>query len=427
MKCPFACVSKAYHTKDEREPIDGIRNLAGVAHKHGFPVTWVVTETACEMLADELEGWHREYGDDIAMALVRLPMKADAFSQRRADMRRACPWSSVSVAGGGGGKSARLIEVLEAAGFEGLWGYCWEQVYVDGISDYGQPPGVFMASTSSYKMPSPDASGVVAVEWLSRDLNKAFWTANPVNHACEPDAMVVMGDWDRDFSLGYVEHLLDEYARNATAGQPIPFIFQEEAEQLMHGMINERYDLAWERILEWIDAFLGRVNLARLDLTTAPRLVETFRAAPRHAQLVRARDLRCLKLKRDGRPVWGAEWEFPEVAHYSDARRFCTFVVGNPAPIRVIRYDTQNEVSVSDALTPEPKLPRLLGLDFSEGRWRARIRSHAVMPYAVALDVRADATLPPTVEMNEDLAVWPIDVREGEHVYDLAPNGERNI
>ena len=58
MKCPFACVSKAYHTKDEREPIAGIRNLAGIAHKHHIPVTWILTEQAAEILRDELVEWN---------------------------------------------------------------------------------------------------------------------------------------------------------------------------------------------------------------------------------------------------------------------------------------------------------------------------------------------------------------------------------
>jgi len=419
MKCPFACVSKAYHTKNDREPVAGIRNLARVAHARGIPVTWILTERACELLGDELAGWHRDFGDEVAAALVRLPVDAGAYRRRRDAIRTACPWSRVAVAGGGGGKSGRVLAALEEAGFEGLWGYCWEQVYVDGISDYGQPPGMFIASKSCYKMPSPDGRGLVAVEWLSRDLNKAFWTANPVNYACEPDAMVVMGDWDGAFSQRYVEHLLETYVRNAAAGQAIPFIFQEESAQLMHGMINERYDLAWERILAWIDEFLGRIDRASLRFATLPGLVEEFRAGPRSAQLVRARDMRCPPLRRDGRPVWGAEWEFPEVAHYSDARRFCTFVVGNPAPVRLIRYDRQEEVGIGDALVPEPDLPRLLELHRSADGWRARVRSGSAMPYAVALDVRPETRLPAEVCVNGDVAVWPFEVKEGEHEYEL--------
>lgn len=426
MKCAFVCVSKAYHTKDEREPIEGILNLANVAHRHGFPVTWIITDRACDMLADELAQWHKDFGDEVAMALVRIPIDADAYHKRREAMRRACPWSNVSVAGGGGGKSARMIEALETAGFEGLWGYCWEQVYVDGISDYGQPPGMFMASKNSYKMPSPDGSGVVALEWLSRDLNKAFWTANPVNYACEPDAMIVMGDWPWDVSQRYVAHLLEEYIRNAKAGQPIPFMFQEEAAQLMPGLINERYDRAWDKILGWIDDFLGSIDPVNINKTTATQLATELKANPRSVQLVRARDMRCPKLKRDGLPVWGAEWEYPEVAHYSDALRFCTFVVGNPAPIRIIRYDRQGEVSVADALTPEPDPPRLLGFHKCGDDWRARIRSDEDMPYALAVTVEDGEDAPDPAVVNGDLAVWPIDVLKGEHEYLLGDASDGN-
>lgn len=419
--CPFACVSKAYHSKDGREPLEGMRNLARVAHKHRIPVTWILTEHAAAAMATELAQWHAECGDEVAAALVRLPVDAGAYAKRREAIRKVCPWSEVTVAGAGGGKSGRMLAALEQAGFTGLWGYCWEQVYEDGISDYGQPPGMFIASSASYKMPAPDGRGLVAVEWLARDLNKAFWTANPVNFAAEPDGLLLFGGWGREFSLRYVRHLLAEYARNAAAGHPIPFIFQEEAAQLMRGLINKDYDRLWPDLLALIGDCLGMLDRNAFQITTLPALVNDFRAVPPRAQLVRARDLRCPPLRRPDRgncPVWGAEWEFPEVAHYSDARRFCTFVVGNPSPVRLIRYDRQQEVGVHEALVPETVVPRLLALETGNGRWRARIRSPETMPYSLALDCPADTRVPTDFAVNEDLAVWPMTLCAGEHWYE---------
>lgn len=418
MKCPFACVSKAYHSDDEREPIEGTRNLAAVAHKHGIPVTWILTERAATALASELAAWHRDFGDEVAAALVRLPVAAHAYALRREAIRNACPWSDVRIAGSGGGKSERMLAALDQAGFAGLWGYCWEQVYEDGISDYGQPPGLFIASPASYKMPAPDGRGLVAVEWLSRDLNKAFWTANAINFAGEPDALLRFGDWDRAFTLRYASHLVGQYVRNAAAGWPLPYIFQEEAAQLMPGLINADYDRLWNQLLAWIDDFLGGLDRSALAFTTLPALVAEFRASPQPRQLVRARDLRGRKLTRPDRDhafIWGGEWEFPEVAHYSDAQRFCTFVVGNPAPVRLIRYDRQQEVGVHEALVPESVVPRLLALEMGDGTWRAKIRSPEAMPYALALDCPLGARLPAGFAVNEDIAVWPINVRAGEH------------
>jgi hypothetical protein len=423
MKAPFACVSKAYHSKnDGREPLDGVRNLARVAHASRVPVTWIITEQAAVILARELEQWHVEFGDEVAAGLVRLPVDTEAYAERREAIRKACPWSEVTVAGIGGGKSGKMLTALEAAGFEGLWGYCWEQVYEDGISDYGQPPGLFAASPHSYKMPSPDGRGITAIEWLSRDLNKAFWTANPINYAAEPDALLLFGDWGRETSLKYMQHLLAEYARNAAAGHPIPFIFQEEAAQLMHGMIDANYDRLWSDLLAFAQDCFSMLDQQTFQVTTLPALVKEFRATPRSAQLLRAGDQRYPSLRRPDRGnfgIWGAEWVFPEVAHYSDARRYCTFAVGNPAPVRLIRYDRQQEISVAEALIPETNLPRLIELHRSERGCRARIRSASAMPYALALEMTSPGPAPEGCAVNGDLAVWPVEVLAGEHWYEM--------
>lgn len=417
---PFACVSKAYSTAGKRQPLEGILNLARIVHKHRVPVTWVLHDSAARDLRSELAEWHRTFGDEVAMALVHLPPEAEAYRRRRASLREACPWSSVDVAGIGGGKSARMLGELEQAGLRGLWGYCWEQIYVDGITDYGQPPGMFRASPLSYKMPSQDGEGIVAIEWISRDLNKAFWTTNPVHFSVESDAFLVMGDWDWETTLSYFEHVLAQYRRNAAAGQPVPFIFQEEAEQLAPGLVNETYDTACGRMLEWIDTVFSRVDRTGLVFSTLPGLVEQFGAGrDAKAQLVRARDQAFPPLRQANRPVFGAELCFPQVAHFTDRKRYATFITGNPAPVRLIRYDRQQDVDIRTPLWPEPRIPSLIELHRSGSGWDARLHANEDSPFALALPCEPVSRPPPHGAAVEDLFVWPLDVKPGDHWYRL--------
>ncbi|MBI4027001.1 MAG: hypothetical protein HY360_18600 [Verrucomicrobia bacterium] len=417
---PFVCVSKAYSTAGKRQPLEGIRNLARIAHQHRVPVTWIIHDSAARDLRSELAEWHREFGDEVALALMHLPPEAEAYRRRRASLREACPWSRVDVAGIGGGKSARMLSALEGAGFRGLWGYCWEQIYVDGITDYGQPPGMFRASMRSYKMPSQDGAGIVAIEWISRDLNKAFWTTNPVHFSVESDAFLVMGDWDWETSLRYFHHVLGQYHRNARAGQLIPFVFQEEAEQLAPGFINNTYDKVCGRMLEWIDAGFSQLERKQFDFTTLPRLVERFCAKDgRQAQLVRARDRAFPRLHQANRPVFGAELCFPEVAHFTDSKRYATFLTGNPSPIRLIRYDRQQNVDIQTPLRPEPILPSLVELHRTESGWKARIDSIEDCPFALALSFKSNGVVPARCVAMEDLLVWHVNVKAGSQWYQL--------
>lgn len=426
---PFAIVSKAYSgSSDPRDrPKDGMRRLAELAHHHGMPVTWIVDPMTAELMGQELADWHGRFGDDIAMSLAGLPFEAEAFRLQREKLQKLCPWSEVAVSGQGGGKSEQMLSALEAAGIKGHWGYCWEQTYVDSITDYGQPPGLFFASPHSYKMPRPGGGGVVAMEWLSRDLNKAFWTGNPVHFAGEPDAFKVMGDWPDKESLGYFDHLVNEYLRNARAGQVIPFIFQEEAEQLS-GMLGGRYATAWEGMLAWMEKALPPLaSNPEIEFTTLGRLAGRMHAGEwAWPRLYRAKDRRCMILNdpRTSVRVYGAALEFPEILHYCAEALFATFVAGNPAPVRLIRYDRQQPCDVSTPLEGEPLLPLLHSLQRSAAGWQARVSALSSTPYALCIALEPGQDTPGRCVRNEDSFVWEFQAQAGTHTYTLPAHRE---
>jgi len=404
--------------------VDGVRHLAEAAHALNLPVTWIMEPAGVRALQGELAQWHARYGDELAMALTGLAVDVPSYRRRREELRQLCPWSEVIVSGQGGGKSEEMVEALEAAGICGHWGYCWEQTYVDGITDYGHSPGLFYISKKSYKMPRPGGGGVVAVEWLSRDLNKAFWTGNPVHFAGEPDAFKVMGDWSDEESIRYFLHVVGQYARNARAGQPLPFVFQEEAEQLME-RLRGVYAGMWPKLIDWISAALGQVvKRGGVRFTTLPEVVSEFvrQGGEVKGRLYRAADEK-FHVLNDPRfsphlRVYGAAFRFPEVLHYCSSNLFATFRQGSPGPVRLIRYDRQQACDVSTPLEGVTELPVIESLQWSEQRWRAEISSREEMPYALCLPMRDGRRIPEDVPVNEDMWAWELRIQKGTHYYE---------
>lgn len=426
-KLPFCIVSKSYSPPDHPAgpPAEGVRSLAKVVHSLGLPATWILDPAGARALAAELRDWHDQYGDEIAMALGGLPVEATAYRKRREELRKICAWSEVTISGQGGGKSETLLDALRGAGIQGHWGYCWEQTYVDGITDYGHSPGLFHVSPRSYKMPNPTGEGLVAIEWLSRDLNKAFWTGNPVHFAGEPDAFIVMGDWPVEECHRYFHHQVGQYLRNAKAGQVIPYIFQEEAEQLME-RLGGVYAKRSPSLLEWIwQALAPLAGNDEIDFTTLPKLVQRFSAGEWPSpHLYRASDTKCRVLNdpRYAPPlrIYGAAFEFPEVLHYCSDRLFATYRAGSPTPLRLIRYDRQQPCDVSTPLEGETRLPILHSLERTGVTWRACVESTETSPFALCLPLEKNEAPPGDFPRNEMTWAWEFTARPGRHFYSPA-------
>ena len=142
--------------EDRKQLLEGVRLLAGIAHKHSIPITWAVDTKSAPVVAKVFETWHTENGDtpllmlDIkpiwetnwerernanpgasteAMAthLVTMREKLPEYIIReRERLTRAMPWAEVNVAGAVF-KNDTFLRALEQSGFRGLWGYHWHQ------------------------------------------------------------------------------------------------------------------------------------------------------------------------------------------------------------------------------------------------------------------------------------------------------------
>lgn len=142
--------------EDREQLLEGIRLLAGIAHKHSIPVTWATDTQSVQFIAKLLTTWHTENGDAPLLMLDTKPIwdtnweaeqrenpgnSTEAMASHLVTMReklpeyitkecerfkRAIPWAEPDVAGAVF-KNNVFLDALEQAGFQGLWGYHWDQ------------------------------------------------------------------------------------------------------------------------------------------------------------------------------------------------------------------------------------------------------------------------------------------------------------
>ncbi len=263
--------------------VDGIDLTARIAHKYGIPVTWIVNGGSVPVLADRIREWHESYGDDVilqcpffvedaGMSKLKLKEKLEMDWQI---VEEAFPWATTKVAARGKIYN-EVIEVLEELEFKGMWGYCWEQVWWDGITHKGIPWGSWYVDSKRYKVPHPGRGGIVACEWTARDLNLTYHSENPVIYSTDPNDVLRAGLCSGD-DVEYWKNLFDVYLENTDHNEQVYFLQQQEAHEME---FTERFAVfpashvdACEGML---DLFFEYITSYPITLTTLPRAVELY-------------------------------------------------------------------------------------------------------------------------------------------------------
>jgi lysophospholipase L1-like esterase len=214
-------------TKGEfRAPGDlkGMRALAEAAHRHGFPVTWIVKPFTVREAAAELREWHDTYGDEVAWFSEGTPLgKAEAELK---ELRGLVSWQKV-VSAGHTKYDQSWAALYERLGIESVWGRCYEQTDADHICDRGSPHGFYYLRPSNYKAPRVEPGGVVSVPWLSNDPNLIFWSGFQSSFTFDPDDLIFMGF----LGAGRTEYwraLVDQYSKQTRYNKLVPLIVQQE-------------------------------------------------------------------------------------------------------------------------------------------------------------------------------------------------------
>ncbi|MFC4103414.1 polysaccharide deacetylase family protein [Paenibacillus xanthanilyticus] len=264
-------------------PIEGVERTARLAHKHGVPVTWIVNGGSVPVLAERIREWHEAYGDDV---ILQTPFFLEDCGASKAKFRAALdrdwkivaeafPWVRTKIAARGKIYN-EVIEVLEELDFKGMWGYCWEQIWWDGISHRGIPWGSWYVDRGRYKAPHAGKGHIVACEWTARDLHATYHSGCPVIYSTDPNDVLRAGLCGRD-DIEYWKRLFQDYLDNTEHNDRVYFLQQQEAHEMEY---TERFAVFPASHVEacegMLDLFFAHITQYPITLTTLPKAVEEY-------------------------------------------------------------------------------------------------------------------------------------------------------
>lgn len=369
-------------------PVEGVDRVAGIAHKHGIPVTWIVNGGSISELRDRIRHWHEVFGDDV---ILQAPAYGHEIKKSKTELKRileeewrrlkaAFPWAATKVAGRGV-ITNEVIEVLEELDFRGLWGYCWEQSWWDGITHRGIPWGSWYVDSGRYKVPNPGKGKIVACEWTARDLNQAYHTGSPCIYSTDPNDVLRAGLCTGE-DIKYWQGLFDDYLQNTAHNEYVFFTHQQESHEME---VTEAFAV-WpfthvvesEKMIDKFFAYLRRYNVT---VTTLPKAVELYHqknqsTAPcymlTHDSPVRP-EINAYTMTLGG----GGLGPWPETFFYYDTQCQMAFVKGQCKPHMLRNYigrwnmDDEFAESIPPVLVTEyNKTEGLIEIRFEIGHWR---------------------------------------------------------
>ena len=238
----YTFASLAARTAQGKTSLDGMRLLADIMHARSVPVTWIVSPESAAIAKETLTAWHGEYGDEVAVELPPLEGcyadKLAYLTERRAKVREIVPWAECTIAGSVH-CDPDIVKLLDAAGFEGVWGFCWEQIEVDDITDRGCPWGFFYMDPADRLRPARQRS-VVAVPWLSHDLLKTYHCGNAPVYTNDPNDVARAGicSWE---DTAYWDSFIDNYHRNIRYNDTVFLLQHQESHEMECNERNHCY------------------------------------------------------------------------------------------------------------------------------------------------------------------------------------------
>jgi hypothetical protein len=388
----FTFVSSAYYMEKKwghGMPLDGIKRVAEIAHSNGIPVTWLVNPKSAEEGKALFKEYHDKYGDAVGYMLTgseatekqwgdesylykRLSTKklAELVAGEVNSIRKSLPWADLQIAGGGF-RSNRLVKIFESLGFTGLWGHCWEQTLTDNISDRGAPWGFYYVNPDSYKSPSRNKRGLVAIEWTARDLNIAFRTGMPETYSTDPNDVGRAGICDAK-QCDYWKRMADQYARNTKYDKVVPFAVHQEAHEMENSDKLRVYDPE-------------SIRSAGLMLDTLFKYVKTI-----GAKVVNANDaIKAYREAGETTPPTYALFDdtllhkYPEILVYFDVNGQLFFDRGKTLPVFIRNYmGTPSSDSVDFAAVK--KLPSAECKEIKKNEFSCAVETDKEVAYGLA-------------------------------------------
>lgn len=374
--------------------IHGMRLLAETLHPYGVKITWLVSPESARLAARELTEWHNAHGDDVAVAQPELSIspgnhsgtleeKIARFAAVREGVHKALPWAELTIAAGH--TDPDIVRVCEALGFEGLWGFCWEQIEIDQITDRGCPWGLYYMDPADRLRPAPGRS-VVAMEWTARDLLSGFHSGYPSLYSTDPNDVARGGlcSWE---NIDYWKGLADNYLRNTRYNDQVFLLQHQEAHEM------ERHE-GWYCYTEE-DIHEAAIMLREFAKYVVPRArVMTLAEAARSYRARNAHTASSYQLWQDiphPRPNPDYAWNtcpgpWPKTFLFYDRSAQMMFIDGQVQPVCIRNYRRPWDPIHYYA---EPHIPTARLVRNIQHTWSREIemlvQSPAAMPYGLTL------------------------------------------
>ncbi len=388
----FASIASRY--KNSVTALKGMRLLADTLHPHGVPITWLVSADSARVAAKELTEWHDRFGDDVGVAPPELSItpvdesgayeaRRDRFAAMREAVQEALPWAECRIASGH--TDPDMVRICAELGFEGLWGFCWEQIEVDGITDRGCPWGFYYMDPADRLRPA-SGGGVLAMEWTAHDLLKSFHSGNPTLYSTDPNDVGRGGlcAWE---NIDYWKAVADQYIRNTRYNDHVILLQHQESHEME---IADGWRCYTEEdireTLVFLDRFVSHLkpHARMLTLAEAGRV---YREANEHT----ASSYMLWEDTPTMRPNPDYAWDtcpgpWPKTFLHYDRSAQMMFVDGQVHPVCLRNYAKPHDTLdyYAEHHIPRPKLIRNTQFTWSR-EIEIEVNSAKAMPYGMAL------------------------------------------
>ena len=371
-----------------------MERMAQVAHSENVPVGWILNYETAKTEKEQLDSYHKQFGDEIIML-----RGAESIE----DWKKLFPWARLNMTGGAR-PDAKGLASAQKEGVAGIWGYCDQQVGIDGITHWGCPWGLFYLSHKTPFIPPAGPGTVVGAPWTIRDLHKCYHLGNAINFGIDPIEMVRSKTLCTGNDITLFQDLYDELLANTPWNDRVYCCLHEEAggpfvpPGKTHSV--EGASLADSQAMyDMIKAWLAYARKNGATITTLPQAVDQYREAAKGKTMS---STLLTKDKMHGSINWyadplprgiqhgnmGPAGHFPDTLFHFDDECQLVFVHPDVLPRTVLNYRAQHEVGPNQ---PYPKVqvsPTLV--DWQHSRqgdsrtYRYRIQSFYSMPYGVA-------------------------------------------
>lgn len=278
---------------------------------------------------------------------------------------------TVSAEGGG---SERNIPGLLALGESGFWGITWNSHGIDGNFDLGAPWGTYCADPSSYKRPQANGTcPLLAFEWTSRDLTRAYMSGHEEFFSTDPDDLQERAGFSTTDAMTYVQHIVDAYAAAGQSQGLVMMTQQESAENLNPGDPG---------ILQALYARAIQDGMHPETLAQANSSVRGFSALPRAVAFPYIPGGTLVPSS-----VLMGSTVYPATIDYHDAIAGMTFLAGHTLPTRIFPYalDPTSAYNVPLAQLPSTAMPTLMNVTVANGTISFVLQSSIPMHFGLAL------------------------------------------